>query len=130
MKSLGHIQTTSSTLASLAMLKVDLDTRRGDYYDYLYPFIMEVLRQHAPDPVTEGVIHEHIREHLFLTTPVLYLSLVHAPFHVESRYSVPGRPFILIYTAVALIFLYTKTREHFRQKRRPAGSPPESPASP
>ena len=70
------------------------------------------------------------REHLFLTTPVLYLSLVHAPFHVESRYSVPGRPFFLIYTAVALIFLYTKTREHFRQKRRPAGSPPGSPASP
>lgn len=70
------------------------------------------------------------RDHLFLTTPIIYLSLVHAPFHAEARYSVPGRPFFLIYSAVALIFLYTKIQDRFRQKRRPAGSPPESPASP
>lgn len=42
------------------MLKVNIDTRRGDYYDYLHPFILEVLRRHTPDPVTDGVIHAHI----------------------------------------------------------------------
>ncbi len=45
------------------------------------------------------------REHWILAIPIVYLSMVHAPFHAEGRYTVPGRPFYLIYTAVALILL-------------------------
>jgi hypothetical protein len=69
------------------------------------------------------------REHWILAIPIVYLSLVHAPFHAEGRYTVPGRPFYLIYTAVALIYLWPKVRGLFRRKREDTGPQREPPAS-
>ena len=42
------------------------------------------------------------RAHWYIFVPILYISLVHAPFHPEARYSLPGRAFLLVYVAVAL----------------------------
>lgn len=57
------------------------------------------------------------RTHFLLAVPVLYLSFVHAPFHPEGRYSIPGRPFLLIYVAITLLALWDGLRKR-RQKTR------------
>ena len=58
----------SSTLTSLAMLKVNIDQGR-DYLDYLRPFILQVLCDHTPDPVTDGAVRDFIRSDFGLEIP-------------------------------------------------------------
>ena len=48
---------STETLTSLAMLKVNIDQGR-DYLDYLRPFILQVLVDHKPDPVTASVVRD------------------------------------------------------------------------
>ncbi len=43
----------------------------------------------------------------------LYITFVHLIFHVEARYSVPARPFMLIYSAVGLIGIFSLIKERF-----------------
>ena len=59
---------SSKTLTSLAMLKVNIDLGR-DYLDYLRPFIMQVLRDHKPEPVNDVAVQEHIRNDFGLEIP-------------------------------------------------------------
>ena len=59
---------SSTTLTSLAMLKVNIDQGR-DYLDYLRPFILQVLCDHKPDPVTNVDVQEHIRNDFGLEIP-------------------------------------------------------------
>ncbi len=59
---------SSGTLTSLAMLKVNVD-QGGDYLDYLGPFILQVLYDKKPDPVTDRVVHDHIRSEFGLEIP-------------------------------------------------------------
>jgi len=59
---------SSSTLTSLAMLKVNID-RGQDYLDYLRPFILQVLVDHNPDPVTDRVIRDFLRLQFGLEIP-------------------------------------------------------------
>ncbi len=59
---------TSSTLTSLAMLKVHVDQGQ-DYLDYLRPIILQVLFDHNPDPVTDVVVRNHIRSDFGLEIP-------------------------------------------------------------
>ncbi len=75
------------------------------------------------------VLRKGWRKHWIIAVPIVYLSLVHAPFHAEGRYGVPGRPFYLIYTAVALIYLWPKVRGLFRRRREDTGPQREPPAS-
>lgn len=42
---------------------------------------------------------------LILLFPV-YLTLMHCIFHTEPRYTIPARPFILIYCAIGLVWLW------------------------
>lgn len=59
---------STKTLTSLAMLKVNVDQGR-DYLDYLVPFILQILVDHAPDPVTDTVIRNHLRTQFGLEIP-------------------------------------------------------------
>jgi hypothetical protein len=59
---------SSSTLTSLAMLKVHVDQGQ-DYLDYLRPFILQVLVDHKPDPVTDAIVRDHIRTDFGLEIP-------------------------------------------------------------
>lgn len=59
---------SSATLTSLAMLKVNVDQGR-DYLDYLRLFILQVLVDQKPDPVTDGVVRDHLRTHFGLEIP-------------------------------------------------------------
>ena len=43
---------STATLTSLAILKVTVD-QKGDYLDYLRPFILQVLYDHKPWKFTE-----------------------------------------------------------------------------
>jgi len=43
----------------------------------------------------------------------LYITFVHLIFHVEARYSVPAYPFMLIYSAVGLIGIFSLIKERF-----------------
>jgi len=51
--------TSSSTLTSLAMLKVHIDQGQ-DYLDYLRPFILQVLIAHGIERITDIAVKDHI----------------------------------------------------------------------
>ena len=59
----------TATLTSLAMLKVNLEERRGDYLENLRPFILQVLVNYSPDPVTDRIVAEYIRDDFGLVIP-------------------------------------------------------------
>ncbi|MDD5557140.1 MAG: hypothetical protein PHN82_07815 [bacterium] len=50
------------------MLKVIVD-QGGDYLDYLRPFILQVLVDHRPDPVTAAVVRQHVLTDFGLEIP-------------------------------------------------------------
>ncbi len=60
--------TSTTTLTSLAMLKVSIDQGK-DYLDYLRPFILQVLVDQKPDPVTDTVVRDHLRMQFGLEIP-------------------------------------------------------------
>lgn len=66
---------SSATLTSLAMLKVNVDQGR-DYLDYLRPFILQVLCDHKPSPVTDVVVRDHIRNDFGLEIPERAVQMV------------------------------------------------------
>ncbi len=65
----------TETLTSLAMLKVNIDQGK-DYLDYQRPFILQVLVTHKPDPVTDQVVHDHLRTQFGLEIPVRAVQVV------------------------------------------------------
>ena len=65
----------SATLTSFAMLKVKVDQGQ-DYLDYLRPFVLQVLYDHAPDPVTDTVVRDHIRTDFGLEIPERTVQIV------------------------------------------------------
>ena len=60
---------STATLTSLAILRVNLEERRGDYIENLRPFILQVLYSRKPDPVTDTIVASHIREDFGLVVP-------------------------------------------------------------
>ena len=60
----------TNTLTSLAILKVNIDQGR-DYLDYLTPFVLQVLIDHNPNPITGSNVSEHIRDQFGLEIPAL-----------------------------------------------------------
>ncbi len=66
---------SSATLTSLAMLKVSIDQGK-DYLDYLRPFVLQVLVDQKPDPVTGQVVRDHIRTHFGLEIPERAVQIV------------------------------------------------------
>lgn len=67
--------TSAATLTSLAMLKVSIDQDR-DYLEYLRPFILQVLIDHKPDPVTDVVVTDHLRNDFGLAIPPRAVQIV------------------------------------------------------
>jgi len=66
---------STATLTSLAMLKVNID-QGGDYLDYLRPFVLHVLVDRRPDPVTSAAVREHVMTDFGLDIPERTLQLV------------------------------------------------------
>jgi hypothetical protein len=66
---------STETLTSLAMLKVNID-RGKDYLDYLRPFILQVLFDNKPDPVTDEAVHSYLRTQFGLEIPAHTVQLV------------------------------------------------------
>jgi len=66
---------SSSTLTSLAMLKITID-QGGDYLEYLKPFVLHVLSQYHPDPVVDGKIKECILKEFGLEIPERTIQIV------------------------------------------------------
>ena len=67
--------TSTETLTSLAILKVNID-RGGDYLEYLRPFVLQVLVDHKPDPVTAKTVNEHILDQFGLAIPERTIQIV------------------------------------------------------
>lgn len=57
------------------MLKVSVDLG-GDYLDYLKPFVLQVLVDKRPDPVTDRVVRDHIRTEFGLEIPERALQII------------------------------------------------------
>ncbi len=66
---------STETLTSLAMLKVNIDQGK-DYLDYLRPFIVQVLVDHRPDPVTDQGVRDHLRTQFGLEIPARAVQIV------------------------------------------------------
>ncbi len=66
---------STETLTSLAMLKVNIDQGK-DYLDYLRPFVLQVLVDHRPDPVTDKVVRNHVRSQFGLEIPTRAIQVV------------------------------------------------------
>ncbi|MDD4101113.1 MAG: hypothetical protein PHU80_00595 [Kiritimatiellae bacterium] len=66
---------STATLTSLAMLKVNVDQGR-DYLDYLRPFILQVLCDHNPSPITDAGVRDFIREDFGLEIPERAVQMV------------------------------------------------------
>ena len=66
---------STATLTSLAILKVNVDQGR-DYLDYLRPFVLQVLVEHKPDPITNGVVSDYIRKQFGLVIPERTVEIV------------------------------------------------------
>jgi len=66
---------STATLTSLAMLKVNIDQGK-DYLEYLVPFILQILVDHRPDPVTELVVQNYIRTDFGLEIPERAIQIV------------------------------------------------------
>lgn len=66
---------TSSTLTSLAMLKVHVD-QGHDYLDYLRPFILQVLVDHQPNPVTDTGVRDFICSDFGIEIPARAVQVV------------------------------------------------------
>ncbi|MFQ5914232.1 MAG: ArnT family glycosyltransferase [Nitrospinota bacterium] len=62
------------------------------------------------------------RTHWYLAAPVVYISLIHAPFHPEARYSLAGRPFLLVYCALTLLAVHRLWRRRGKSGKSKAGS--------
>lgn len=87
---------STETLTSLAMLKVNIDQGK-DYLDYLRPFILQVLVDNMPDPVTDQFVHDHLRTQFGLEIPtrtiqvvLKRLSRVHPLKREEGVYHITG----------------------------------------
>jgi len=87
---------SSATLTSLAMLKVNIDQGK-DYLDYLRPFILQILVDHKPDPVTDRVVQDYLRTKFGLEIPeravqvvLKRLSRVYALKKAEGVYRITG----------------------------------------
>ena len=66
---------STNTLTSLAILKVHIDQGKN-YLDYLRPFILQVLIEHNPNPITDGVVRHYIREQFGLEIPERTVQIV------------------------------------------------------
>ena len=66
---------STATLTSLAILKVNVDQGK-DYLDYLRPFVFQVLVEHKPDPITNGVVSGYIGEKFGLVIPERTVEIV------------------------------------------------------
>lgn len=66
---------SSATLTSLAMLKVKVD-QGGDYLDYLQPFVLHVLVDKRPSPVTDRLVREHVLTEFGLDIPERAIQIV------------------------------------------------------
>ena len=59
---------STATLTSLAILKVNVD-QGNDYLEYLRSFILQVLVDQKPNPITTEVVKDHIRTQFGLEIP-------------------------------------------------------------
>jgi hypothetical protein len=66
---------STETLTSLAMLKVQVDIG-SDYLEYLRPFVLQVLVEDKPAPVTDRVVGDSVRKHFGLELPNRVVQLV------------------------------------------------------
>lgn len=54
------------------------------------------------------IIRRRWREYIFLLLPIIYFSLTHMFLLAEARFTLPARPFLLIFSAIGLLGLFTK----------------------
>ena len=73
---------STDTLTSLAILKVTID-EGGDYFDYLRPFVLQVLVDHRPNPVEPGFVGQKILDQFGLEIPIQTIELV--LFRINKR---------------------------------------------
>lgn len=59
----------TNSLTSLAILKVNINQGR-DYLNYLRPFVLQILADHRPSPVTDQIVSDLIRQQFGLEIPV------------------------------------------------------------
>src|SRR4030088_1372384 len=70
------VEANLATLTSLAMLRVRIDSKGGDYVEYLVPFVLHILSSSVPEPVTDETISAALRKSFGLRIPTRGVHLV------------------------------------------------------
>ena len=76
---------STATLTSLAILRVTVD-HKGDYLNYLLPFILQVLCDHKPCEFSGNEISKYIRDQFGLEIPERTIEIVLK--RIARRYSI------------------------------------------
>ena len=67
--------------------------------------------------VTGGVANRtRWRELSVFWLPIVYITLIHLPMHVEPRYSAPMKPFLLIFSALGVRVIFSWLRLRFQER--------------
>lgn len=66
---------SATTLASLAMLKVNIDDGK-DYLEYLRPYIVHVLQKTNPEAITDALVADELRNLCGLEIPVRTVNII------------------------------------------------------
>lgn len=72
---MSETKTNSTTLVSLAMLKVCIDSRK-DYLDYLRPFILDIIDSRKNEGINEKQTAESLEENFGLSIPERSVQIV------------------------------------------------------
>ena len=67
---------SSLTLASIAILRVDLDTQHRDYLSYLTPFVLAALKGQANTAISDTHVRNEIKIHYGLVIPESVIQLI------------------------------------------------------
>jgi 4-amino-4-deoxy-L-arabinose transferase-like glycosyltransferase len=104
LKELSAAQVIKSLPKRIAYLWSPSDLAPPDIYNNFYHRLSQAYYLLAAILILYGLYlrKNHLKEDWILLAPAVYITLIHLVFHVESRYSIPARPFLMIFAAVGI----------------------------
>jgi hypothetical protein len=105
-------QILSSIPKRIAYLWSTADAAPPEIYNNYYHRISQLYYLGITILTIFGIFlrRSHLRQDWILLFPAIYITFIHLIFHVEARYSIPARPFLLIFAAVGISWVLVKLK--------------------
>ena len=104
LQNLSARQVLTSLPKRIAYLWSPSDLAPPDIYNHYYHRLSQIYYLLVAVLITGGLYlrKDRLKDDWILLAPAVYITLIHLVFHIESRYSIPARPFLMIFAAVAI----------------------------